>query len=257
MNPDLNKLGNLAMWADWQERVKASLPFNFASNPIYVEQNSPSEVEFEKWAAWIKGDEIDVDGKMRDADYGARVVFTPSQGLITRMWLDSNVESKFLGPHFDMRSTKVLDIGAGYGRLAAVLGPQCASYTCVDAVPISTQISREYLSRHGDRTAVLDLETFKQSYRDLNVDLAINIHSFNECSLECIEAWLDCLDVMRVPYLFTVSHGQLSGTHETPYRSFGNGDPSFRPLLEGRYRLIEEKALGLGNHPHALWKLRK
>src|SRR6185369_3481000 len=90
-SPEILKLG---MWQDWQDRVKASLP-NFAANPIYVEQGRPVE-EFEEIAKYVFERHLfDSDGRVRDAEFGARVVQT-SRGPMTRMWLDSCVEMDFL-----------------------------------------------------------------------------------------------------------------------------------------------------------------
>jgi hypothetical protein len=32
------------------------------------------------------------------------------------------------------------------------------------------------------------------------------------------------------------------------------GQPSFRPLLEEKYDLVEELTLGMSSHPYALWR---
>src|SRR4051812_46164096 len=89
-------LAQLAMWTTWQDKVKAHR-HQFAANTIYVEQNSPTEAEFEEVARWVERRYvIDIHGRERDVNHGARVVVTQPFGPVTRMWLDSNVEYNFL-----------------------------------------------------------------------------------------------------------------------------------------------------------------
>lgn len=272
-------LAQLAMWNTWQDKVREALP-NFAADRIYVEQNSPSQAEFEEVARWVeRRGMIDLHGRTRDEQYGARVVRTQPFGAITRMWLDSNVEYHFLcealgmskcwtGPFNADSGAKrlgdmnVLEIGAGYGRLAVPLAPLVRNYSCVDAVPISTKLCLDYVDEHGaPNIYVYVLDHFVKTRKHMHVDLAINIHSWNECSLEQIANWLAVLKEMDVRYLFTVSHGQLETVPEAKrvqraYYSWGNGQPSFRPLLEADYDLVAEESIGLGLHPHALWRRR-
>ncbi len=247
-------LSDLGMWTDWQDRVKAALP-NFAANTIYVEQDSVPEVRYCDLAETIsKRPIIDPAGKIRDAEFGARVILT-CLGPVTRMWLESEVEIDFLKRNFpSLPQLKAIDIGAGYGRLAVPLSSIVSEMSCVDAVPISTEISREYLARFAPKVRVLSLPEFEAGYKDLKIDLAINIHSFNECKLSQIENWLNVLGEMKVPYLFTVSHGQLDHYPEPSYRSWGDDHPSWRYLLEERYTLLAEESLGLSPNPHALWR---
>ena len=69
---------------------------------------------------------------------------------VSRDLLDSIIEITFLEKHFgflNRRDFNVLDIGAGYGRLAhrmATAAPNLGRYFCVDAVPESTFISDYY-----------------------------------------------------------------------------------------------------------------
>lgn len=247
------------MWRTWAANVVAALP-NFAACPIYVEQNSVPEHKFEELAQSIqKYGQIDMAGKLRDAEFGARVVDT-CLGPVTRMWLESNVEIGFLQRHLsNLKAFNVLDVGAGYGRLAVPLSKVAGSVTCVDAVPISTEICREYCGRFAPEVNVISLEEFQGSWSRRRFDLALNVHSWNECSIEQIEAWLDTLREMHIPWLFTVSHGQMGDYPEPSYRAWVDGGcgPSWRHLLEERYRLVKEESFGLSPSPHALWHLKK
>ncbi len=253
----MSRLSELGMWESWQETVKAALP-NFAANPIYVEQNSVPEEKYRELAERVEGFEVvDWEGKIRDAEFGARIVET-GIGPVTRMWLEAQEEINFITRKlgFNVSDLNVLDIGAGYGRLAVPLSEVAKNVTCVDAVPISTQICRDYCARFAPSVKVLSLEEFEATYQNLKFDLAINIHSFNECKLGQIKEWLAVLKEMAVPYLFTVSHGQMNHIPEPSYRAYGDDHPDFRHLLEAQYDLIAEESLGLSPNPFALWKLK-
>src|SRR6478736_3851921 len=251
----MKDLSPLGMWREWSAVVAANRT-QFAKCPVYVEQNSIPAHKFEELALEVfKYGSIDLAGKMRDAEYGARVVLT-SIGAVTRMWLESNVEIGFLQRHLpNLGRFNVLDIGAGYGRLAVPLSKCAGSVTCFDAVPISTEICREYCGRFAPAVNVISLADFQGPWSSRQFDLAINIHSFNECSLEQIEAWLDTLKEMGVPWLFTVSHGQMNHSPEPSYRAWEENacGPSWRHLLSDRYKLVAEESLGLAPNPHALW----
>lgn len=254
-------LTELGMWAEWQALVTANR-HQFAKSPFYVEQDSVPEERFRELADKVilmPTEQImefspRTDGRQRDAEFGARVVNT-CMGPVTRMWLESMVEIDFLFRHLPgFETMRVLDIGAGYGRLAAPLDVVIAEVFCVDPVPISTEICREYCARFAPAVKVLSIVEFEATYQDLRFYLAVNVHSFNECKLSQIENWLKALEVMKVPYLFTVSHGQMNHTPEPSYRSYGDDHPSYRPLLEARYDLIAEESLGLSPSPHGLWR---
>lgn len=266
MKVETDPLLALGMWDKWQSKVRAALP-NFAANPWYLEQDSLNPDEVDDVVGSLATIE-DMGGSIRDVAHGARV-FPTRFGPVTRAWVDGNVEIGFLKRTLlaDFAGLDVLDIGAGYGRLAVMLAPLVRSYTCVDAVPVSVAICRDYTRQYAPSVTVLDVQAFRSvlARKAWHPTLAINIHSWNECSLSQIETWLDVLDVLAVPFLFTVSHGQNpdaypSGTTasgrpvETPYASWTGH--SFRPELEARYTLVAEASVGITRHPHALWVRR-
>ena len=95
----------------------------------------------------------------------------------------------------------MLDIGAGYGRLAHRMVsalPGVERYLCTDAVAVSTFVSDYYLRFRGmEKALAIPLDVIDNSLRDYPVDLAINIHSFSECQTRAIEWWI------RLPVSYT------------------------------------------------------
>jgi len=240
----------LAFWQDWQSRV-IDADEMFASSPVFVDQMSQTEEEYEETAAQVakQATIFDPDGKVRDVPHGARFVDTQALGPVTRQWLDSNVEIDFLARH-GVKNPCVLDIGAGYGRLAASYSPLCLTYTCTDAVAVSQDVCRYYLSKYAPWVSVVAPEELPKHKGKF--DLAINIHSWNECYLMTVKAWILLLDRIECPRLFTVSHGQLADG--SAYKCHEEVEVRFRDALLTRYNLVAEETLGMSSHPYALWE---
>ena len=137
---------------------------------------------------------------------------------------------------------RVLDIGAGYGRLAhryvtAVV--DTADYCCTDAIPESTYLCEYYLQHRQvvppARVAPLpDVGALAPG----SFDLAVNVHSWSECTLDAITWWVEQLTRLEVPHLFVVpneAEGFLS--QEVDGRRL-----PFLPALEaGGYRLVRDE----------------
>lgn len=254
---NIEDLAGLGMWKDWQAKVEAELP-NFAKCPLYVAQGHIKQERFEEVATQVVPMLANYDtdllalnlgGRTRDAEFGARVVNTASLGDVTRMWLDSNVEIDFLRRHVpDLGEQKVLDIGAGYGRLAVSLSPFVAEMTCVDSVPISTQVCREYTARFAPAVRVMSLDEFVANPPSITIGL--NTHSFNECGLAQIQAWINAALELGAKHLFLVDHGI---NLETSYKAWDNNMASFRPVLEEHFNIVAQESLGLSNSTHSLW----
>ncbi len=244
------ELPALAMWTAWQDKVKAVLPF-YARSPVYVDQAQVSAQDLRAVVSAL--DPVyDLPGRTRDLPHGASA-FLSSWGPVTRQWVDGNVEIDFLARHVPvMAHQDVLDIGAGYGRLAVMLEPHVLSYTCVDAVPISVQVCRDYCALYAPSVRVLDIEQFVDAMPTLRPTLAVNVHSWNECSRAQISRWLDVLDDLAVPHLCTVAHGATKDQYfawEPESPEF----PDFKALIAARWTLLVEECIGLGRSPHALW----
>jgi SAM-dependent methyltransferase len=154
---------------------------------------------------------------------------------VSRDLLDSVVELNFLHKHMKIlnRDLRVLDIGAGYGRMAHRMmqaNPRIQSYTCVDAVPESTFLCEFYLRYRNvpDSAQVIPLDNLQQTLAAGHYDLALNIHSFSECTFEAIEWWLSQLRLLGVGHLMIVPN------HPEQFLSFeaDRSQRDYAPLLQ-------------------------
>lgn len=184
---------------------------------------------------------------IEDGDFGCSTFEYAGVGLVSRDLLDSILEISFLGRHlglFERNDLRVLDIGAGYGRMAHRLltaHPQLETYACADAVPESTFLSEFYLRHRAleHRAEVVPLDELDLRLQpDAGFNLAINIHSFSECTYEAIEWWL-----RRIKYV-GVRHLMIVPNESTQFLSVETDGSrrSYAPLLqELGYELIAQE----------------
>jgi hypothetical protein len=148
--------------------------------------------------------------------------FNIDNRLVSRDLLDSIIEIYFLEKHLGISSSKnlaMLDIGAGYGRLAhRVVNalPNVVEYLCTDAFPVSTFISEFYLRYRNmeERAKVIPLDELEHTLQKHAVDIAVNIHSFSECRIPAIEWWLSILAKYGVPNLMIVPNSPELRTND-------------------------------------------
>ncbi len=147
-----------------------------------------------------------------DGAFGCWTFEYPGYGRFSRDLLESVNEIAFLqregvvSSHDDLR---VLDIGAGYGRLAHRMVEACAQvsdYCCVDAVAESTFLTDYYLEYRGckPRARVVPLDRVDTELAAGAFDLAINIHSFSECTYAAVEWWLALISRLKIPQLLVI-----------------------------------------------------
>lgn len=193
-----------------------------------------------------KKDECRLFGKLsEDGAFGCVTFAFPGLGNVSRDLMDSVCELNFLNRHTNLLSDSginVLDIGAGYGRLAyhtLTANPKLGSYTCVDAVPESTFLCEYYLKFRNlqDKVTVLPLHELENGLSGRRFDLAVNVHSFSECTYAAIEWWLNKVRELEVRYLMIVPN-------EPDFLSMevSRERRKYRPLLDSLgYKLIAEE----------------
>jgi hypothetical protein len=203
----------------------------FRADNIYVWQSREFE-EVNYFLTYLYALEIDKLGLLRNlresGDYGVET-FIFNDIKVSRDLMDSVIEINYLNDLLNLSSKKelhVLDIGAGYGRFARRIletFPE-STVTCIDAIPLSTCISRYYLDNfiQANHARVHDLESL-EAIRPKEFDLAVNIHSFSEMSIESVKFWIDFLIKIEVEFLFIVPNG--------PELALNDGT-NFGPLLQ-------------------------
>ncbi|MBI2382591.1 MAG: putative sugar O-methyltransferase [Gammaproteobacteria bacterium] len=181
-----------------------------------------------------------------DGAFGCWTFEYPGYRRVSRDLLDSVNELNFLDRRFGLyerQGLRVLDIGAGYGRLAhrmIAAVPGLADYCCVDAVPESSFLCEYYLRYRGctPPARVVTLHRVATELQPGSFDLAINIHSFSECTLQSVEWWIGQLQRLRVRHLLIVPNDptDLLTTEVDKTRK------DFLPALEGAgYQLVHRE----------------
>jgi SAM-dependent methyltransferase len=181
-----------------------------------------------------------------DGAFGCWTHEFPGYGRFSRDLLDSVNEILFLERELELSRRErftVLDIGAGYGRLAhrmTTAYPQLADHCCVDAIPESTFVSDYYLGHRGckPRARVVPLTAIDAELRPGSFDLAMNVHSFPETPYAAVEWWVDLLVRLEVPRVFIVPN---EATELLTLEQDGSRR-DFAPLLErAGYRLASRE----------------
>lgn len=202
------------IWND--EHLKPEDIVYFRGDNAYVWQLRGPNMNVLSYALttfYIKSiDKYGLLGKLKEDESFGNFTFRIDNKVISRDLLDSIAEIYFLDKYlniYNFKDLRILDIGAGYGRLAyrAVNSlPNIKEYFCTDAVPVSTFISDYYLRFRNvaDRAKVIRLDKIEDVLKTVKIDIAINIHSFSECNISAIEWWISLLAKNKVRYLFIV-----------------------------------------------------
>jgi putative sugar O-methyltransferase len=211
----------------WQVRARLR-PEQYAVTMLYTEHHDPLDL-----LATLSEDGL----------FGAHT-FNLDGRAVSRDLLDSITELTFLQEEMGITSASqlnILDIGAGYGRLAhrATTAMPKFHYFCADAVPLSTFLSEYYLHFRGcSRATVIPLDNIRERLAGRRIDLAVNIHSFSECPIAAISWWLDILAANDVGHLMIVPN---KGTELSSFEPTGMRR-DYRPIIESRgFELVVQR----------------
>jgi SAM-dependent methyltransferase len=185
-------------------------------------------------------DKLDEDGA-----FGCWTYDYEGYGKFSRDLIESVNELTFLERELRLSTQdffSVLDVGAGYGRLAhraTAAFEAIDDYCCVDAVPESTFLCDYYLRyrQATPRARVVPLHELDTLERR-GFDLAVNVHSWSECTHEAIAWWVDRLAALDVPKLLVIPN---EPTDLLSLEADGSRR-DFAPLLErAGYELVKRE----------------
>jgi hypothetical protein len=204
--------------------IKAQDLLYFRGDNGYIWQsrgNNMNEMSYTLAYYYVKSiDSLDLLSNLSEDKWFGNITFQLEGKLVSRDLLDSILEIYFLHKHLDLFSSAVagniLDIGAGYGRLAHRLlraFPNIKTCFCTDAVAISTFICEYYLKFRNleEKAVAVPLHQIESVLKENKIDIALNIHSFSECSKPAIEWWLDKLQRSGIPFLLVIPNPMNHG----------------------------------------------
>jgi Methyltransferase small domain len=181
-----------------------------SDNPYVWQRRLYREVDYLTTILYVRAHDTHhvLDRAEEDGAFGAQVLELEGR-LFSRDLLESANEINFLLDHLPNESLhplRMVDVGAGYGRLAhrlATVLPDADIY-CTDGIAMSTAICDAYIRyRHvEDRVTVVPLNRLDSI--PTPITLATNVHSFSEMSYEAVAWWLDWLVDAGVEWLFVV-----------------------------------------------------
>lgn len=186
-----------------------------------------------------------LDRLEEDGLFGAFQFRYGQRAPLSRDVLDSINEINHLDARMGLsriEGLRVLDIGAGYGRLAHRMSeslPNLAAYDCTDGVATSTFLCDYYTRFRGlEKVRVVPLHEH-QKLAD-SYDVCVNIHSFAECSLDAIRWWLDRIAEREIEWLLIVPNmpAELLSTEAD-----GSKRPFLDEVLRRGYELADERYL--------------
>jgi hypothetical protein len=178
-----------------------------------------------------------------DGDFGAFLLDVDGR-TVSRDLLDAAGEVDFLRRHAGLGETplNILDIGAGYGRLAWRIEQATGAETRIfatDAFARSTFVADHYLKHRGARRAeVVPLDEVEALLAGTRIDLALNVHSFSECTMDAVGWWVERLAAHGVPRLMIVPNEAKGAAARCEL----NDGTSIEPLLArfGHRRRVSE-----------------
>jgi putative sugar O-methyltransferase len=211
-----------SLWSP--QYIKTQLQLDkFRADNLYLHQcRSANKNSYLLTARYVQSvDKLGLLGVLKDDELFGNYLVSFNGLQVSRDLLDSALEINFLNDHLRIANGKpvILDIGAGYGRLAYRLIqalPNVEGVLCTDAIPESTFLSEFYLRFRGchSKAEVVPLDQVEARLRKQRIDIAVNVHSFSECTLDSVRWWLDLITAKRIPFLFIVPNGDALDTSE-------------------------------------------
>jgi glycosyltransferase involved in cell wall biosynthesis len=161
-----------------------------------------------------QADRLGIFDRLTEDGMFAAQTFSCGGKKISRDLLDSVLEINAICEFLRLQTldaTRLLDIGAGYGRLAHRIVeafPGVKEVLCADAIPESTFLSAFYLTFRGvdPKATAVPLNEIESALlsRRRQINIATNIHSFSECTLDSIRWWLNLIRRAEIPRIFIV-----------------------------------------------------
>jgi hypothetical protein len=188
---------------------------NFRGDNVYVWQTRVyQEIHFfVSYLYALKVDKLELHNQLTETGSFGAETFNFHGKLVSRDLIDSIIEINYLENKLEISNFKnfhILDIGAGYGRFAKRIqeGFSNVEVSCIDAIPLSSCLSRIYLEDeiNSGKVTIHQLNTLDE-IQERTIDLAINIHSFSEMSISSIESWVNFLLEKKVENIFIVPNG--------------------------------------------------
>ncbi len=212
----------------------------FRGDNVYVWQTRVyQEVHFfVSYLYALKVDKLGLHKKIKETGiYGAET-FSFEGRLVSRDLIDSIIEINYLEDKLHMskiRDFQILDIGAGYGRFAKRIqeGYNNIDVTCIDAIPLSTCLSRVYLKNETKvgKVIIHQLDTLDE-IQEGAINLAVNIHSFSEMSISSVESWINFLVKKKIENVFIVPNSSDLALND--------GNDFGRILADAGYRIVSQ-----------------
>jgi putative sugar O-methyltransferase len=213
----------------WSRHAQSIDQDHFRAPGQYLSE--PADYPYFDLVRWCRREHPNLlDTFTEDGAFGCAVAVAAEGKTVSRDLLDSVVEIGFLEKHLiGLRCARVLGIGAGYGRFAHRLTAAypAAFVYCTDAHPVSSLCCERYLAHRGVTRALVADQRELVDHVSEPIDLAVNIHSWSECTVAEVEWWLEWLQAQRVQHIFCVPHTPDFGT----WTDNGAVGPSFLPII--------------------------
>ena len=201
-----------SFWIDWFDDSDFK---NFKGENVFVTQLAglrSIKKAYENTVSYaIKIDELGLMGIFdEDRKFGVESVKIGKESF-SRDRVDSVIEINYFSRLMGITSEselRLVDIGAGYGRLASrVLQAFPNAYVfCGDVVPQATFLCNFYLKFKGFNSFKFKCGSYDELTLEGTFDIAVNIHSFSEAPLDSIKKWLDIVS-SKTKYIFIVPSG--------------------------------------------------